>query len=90
MPRPIRERRDDERLVALFLLGTVLFSPLVVGIFDVGVGRAIFGIPTLFFYLFVAWAALIGLTWFVIEDAPGKSAILPSTEAFTDKDDGAA
>jgi hypothetical protein len=90
MPRALRERRDGERLVSLFLLGTVLFSPLVVRIFDVGVGREMFGIPGLFFYLFVAWAALIGLTAFVIENAPGKRGILPAAKSVTDKDDGAA
>ena len=35
-------------------------------------------------------AALIGLTAFVIENAPGKRGILPAAKSVTDKDDGAA
>ena len=53
--------RYAERLTALFFLGVVLFNPLVLGIFDAGADSGILGVPTLYLYLFTAWAALIGL-----------------------------
>lgn len=48
-----------ERLIALFLLGIVLFTPPFLGIFNVASTTA--GVPTLYVYLFGAWLALIGL-----------------------------
>lgn len=74
------ENRCGERLVALFLLGMVLFNPLVVGVFDVGSESSLLGIPTLFLFLFVAWAVLIGLIAVVAESAP-RNSIQPSPPA---------
>jgi hypothetical protein len=48
-----------ERLIALFLLGVVLFTPPFLGIFNVATIN--FGIPTFYLYLFTAWLALIVL-----------------------------
>ena len=48
-----------ERLLALFLLGIVAFTPPFLGIFNTP--RLIFGIPILYLYLFTAWGLLIGL-----------------------------
>ena len=48
-----------ERLVALFLLGIVAFTPPFLGIFNTP--RLIFGIPLLYLYLFAVWGLLIGL-----------------------------
>lgn len=76
MPKFRDENRYGERLVALFLLGMVLFNPLVVGIFDVGAESGLFGIPSLFLYLFVSWAVLIGLIAVAAESAP-KNTIQP-------------
>lgn len=70
MPSRKDENRSGEKLVALFLLGMVLFNPLMVGIFDNGADSSLFGIPTLFLYLFVSWAVLIGLIAVVAESAP--------------------
>jgi hypothetical protein len=70
------DSRHGERLVALFLLGLVLFNPLVLSIFDVGFDGGLFGIPTLYLYLFVVWAVLIGLVALVVENAP-KDAVPP-------------
>jgi hypothetical protein len=66
-PAEANEERMGERLVAIFCLGAVLFSPLVIGIFDRGAGVRIFGLPVLYFYLFAAWALLIALLASVIE-----------------------
>lgn len=53
--------RTGERLVAIFVLGVVLFSPLVMGIFDRGPHTRVFGIPLLYAFLLSAWAVLIAL-----------------------------
>jgi hypothetical protein len=55
----------SERLVALFILGVLLFSPPFLLIFDNS--ATVMGIPVLYLYLFVAWAALIGLLALAIE-----------------------
>ena len=55
----------------MFALGAVLFSPLVIGIFDCGAGVGIFGLPLLYFYLFASWALLIVLLAWVIERPAG-------------------
>lgn len=54
-----------QQLVALFLVGCVLFSYPLLSLFshDGLVG----GIPILYLYIFTAWAALIGLLAMVIE-----------------------
>jgi hypothetical protein len=49
----------NDRLVALFLLGLVLFAPPLVRIF--GIPATIFGIPLLFLYMFLAWAVVVVL-----------------------------
>ena len=55
----------SERLVALFILGVLLFSPPFLLIFDNA--TTVVGIPVLYLYLFVAWAVLIGLLALAIE-----------------------
>jgi hypothetical protein len=54
-----------QRLVALCLLGLVLFSYPVLAVFNVP--STVAGIPVLYAYFFVAWGALIGLVALVIE-----------------------
>lgn len=53
------------RLACVFLLGCLLFAYPLIAVFNVA-GR-ILGVPVLFAYLFVAWAALIVLVALVIE-----------------------
>jgi len=48
-----------ERLLALFLLGIVVFTPPFLGIFNTP--RLIAGIPILYLYLFGVWGLLIAL-----------------------------
>lgn len=80
-----RESRGGEALVALFLLGVVAFSPLLLDVFDppaalVGSETAtvlVLGVPPLFLYLFVVWAVLIVSFVLVVErgartDAPER------------------
>lgn len=53
-----------EWLVAAFLLGVVLFNYPILSLFnrDASIG----GIPLLYVFIFVAWAALIGLAAWII------------------------
>lgn len=60
-----RRLLTGERLVAVFLCGFVLFNYPVLSLFDRS--AAVFGIPLLYAYVFVAWAGLIGLMAWVIE-----------------------
>jgi len=54
-----------QRLVALFVLGWLLFSYPLLSIFDTG--GTVAGIPVLYAWLFGAWAALIALLIVVVE-----------------------
>ncbi|MEI6987661.1 MAG: hypothetical protein WCK65_16220 [Rhodospirillaceae bacterium] len=62
-PPPARSRND--RLIALFLLGGVFFSPLLLRVF--GNATTVFGCPVLFVYVFAAWAVLVLLTALALE-----------------------
>lgn len=55
----------SQRFVALCMLGVLLFNYPVLALFNVS--GAIFGIPVLYAYIFVAWAVLIALMAFVAE-----------------------
>ena len=54
-----------QRLAALCLIGLLLFSYPVLAVFNVPATVA--GIPVLYAYFFLAWAALIALIALVIE-----------------------
>ncbi|MBI5274926.1 MAG: hypothetical protein HY854_00555 [Burkholderiales bacterium] len=57
-----------ERLVALFVLGWLLFSYPLLSLFDVDATAK--GIPVLYAYLFGTWAALIALMAVAVERRP--------------------
>jgi len=61
----IPSTRTNQRLVALFLLGTALFNYPLIAVFDRA--ATAFGIPVLYVYIFSAWTLLIGLYALVIE-----------------------
>jgi hypothetical protein len=54
----------NERLVALFLLGCLLFSYPLLEAFNVP--AFVLGVPILYGYLFVAWAAVIAVAAIVV------------------------
>jgi len=54
-----------QRLAALFLLGWLLFNYPLLSLFNDA--RAWFGVPRLYAYLFLAWAAFIALLAIVAE-----------------------
>jgi hypothetical protein len=53
------ELRRPERLIALFLLGALLFSPVPLAVF--ARPATLLGVPTLVVYVFGAWAVLVAL-----------------------------
>ena len=55
-----RESKLNKRLVALFLLGCVLFNYPILSLFDLEI--PVFGLPLLLVYIFGIWCLLIGLT----------------------------
>jgi hypothetical protein len=56
-----------QRLVALFVLGWLLFSFPLLSLFNTG--GTVFGIPVLYAWLFGVWAALIAVMVLVVERA---------------------
>jgi len=53
----IRGNHTHERWVALFLLGALLFLPPLLQVFNRP--DRLLGVPVLYLYIFLAWAALI-------------------------------
>lgn len=60
-----RWSNKGERLVALFLVGILLFNYPVLAVFNRAIDVA--GIPLVYVYIFTAWAAFIALLALVIE-----------------------
>ena len=60
-----RSSRRSQKLLALFLLGCLLFNYPLVALFNVH--ATVLGIPVLYAYLFSAWAALILLVAIIME-----------------------
>jgi hypothetical protein len=61
----VSEESKGQRFVALCMLGMVLFNFPILALFNVG--GTFFGIPLLYAYIFMAWAALIALMALVAE-----------------------
>ena len=59
------EESKSQRFVALCMLGMVLFNFPVLALFNVS--GTLFGIPVLYAYIFMAWAALVALMALVAE-----------------------
>ncbi len=54
-----------QRLIAVFAIGALLFSYPILSLFNRP--QLLFGMPILYVYLFVTWAALIALYAFIVE-----------------------
>ena len=54
-----------QRLVALFMLGCVLFNYPLLAIFNLP--ATVLGTPVLYAYIFIAWALLIALMALAVE-----------------------
>jgi hypothetical protein len=57
--------RKGQRFVALCMLGVLLFNYPILALFNVS--GVFFGVPVLYAYMFIAWAALIALMAFVAQ-----------------------
>ncbi len=71
----MRNAVTGDRLIALFLLGVLLFTPPMMAIFNIE--TLVFGIPLLFLYLFGGWVLLVALLAFVLSrhrEPPADSA----------------
>ena len=66
-----RRRRTGERLAALFVVGAMLLNFPLLSLLH---GRGpVAGIPALFAYLFLVWAALAGATGLVLRRRPPEA-----------------
>ena len=59
------EEKKAQRFVALCMLGMLLFNFPILALFNVP--GTLFGVPALYAYIFMAWAALIALMALVAE-----------------------
>jgi hypothetical protein len=60
----ITEPTRSRRLIGLFLLGYLLFSPPIISLFNLP--HMVLGIPLLYGYIFSAWVLLIVLVMLVV------------------------
>jgi hypothetical protein len=60
----VRHRRTGERLVALALLGFLLFNYPLLSLFSTD--GSVVGVPLLYAYLFLSWGLFIGLMALVV------------------------
>ena len=65
----MNDGRKGERLIALALLGFLLFNYPLLSLFSSD--ERILGVPVLYAYLFVSWGALIALTALVVRRSGG-------------------
>jgi hypothetical protein len=61
----VNDESKAQRFVALCMLGMLLFNFPILALFNVP--GTLFGVPALYAYIFVAWAALIALMALVAE-----------------------
>ena len=61
----MNEETKSQRFVALAMLGLVLFNFPILALFNVN--GTVLGVPVLYAYIFMAWAALIALMALVAE-----------------------
>ena len=61
----MREEKKAQRFVALCMLGMLLFNFPILALFNVP--GTVLGVPVLYAYIFMAWAALIALMALVAE-----------------------
>jgi hypothetical protein len=60
----LRQQRKGERLVALALLGFLLFDYPILALFSTD--HTVLGVPLLYAYLFTSWAVVIALMALVL------------------------
>lgn len=65
----MNQGRRSERLVALAILGLLLFDYPLLSLFSSN--ERVLGIPVLYAYLFTSWALLIALMALAVRRGPG-------------------
>ncbi len=60
-----RDEAKGQRLVALFILGCLLFNYPVLSLFNLPVDA--FGVPLLYVFIFAAWTVLVALMAVAVE-----------------------
>jgi hypothetical protein len=60
----VKHRRKGERLIALAVLGFLLFNYPIISLFSTE--GTVLGVPVLYAYLFASWGLLIGLMALVL------------------------
>lgn len=73
-PESRRQRRVGERLIGLFALGFVLFSPPLVVLAG---GGDVLGLPSAYAYLFLAWSGIVVGLAAVVERRRARGARQP-------------
>jgi hypothetical protein len=64
---PFMQDRSSQRLVAVSVLGALLFNYPLLALFNRAV--LVLGIPLVYLYVFAAWALVIGLIALVVRRA---------------------
>ena len=59
----------EEKVLALFAVGVLLFNPPLLSLFSVN--ASLFGFPALYIYLFASWGAAIGLVAYMVNRRDG-------------------
>lgn len=75
----MNESQIGDRTLALFLLGALLFSPVMLVLFRSS--ATLFGLPLLYLYLFGAWIALIGLLALIVRRIDDRGVVRPPGDA---------
>lgn len=59
----------EEKVLALFAVGVLLFNPPLLSLFSVN--ASLFGFPALYIYIFAIWGAAIGLMAYMVNRRTG-------------------
>jgi hypothetical protein len=65
----MRDEDRGKRLVAVFLLGTVLLNSPLIAVVE---GGWLFGVPPLLLYMLAVWAGIIALLALIVERKPPR------------------
>ena len=82
----LSEPRMRERLMAVFLLGVMLFTPPVLAVFNKA--TRVLGLPALYLYLFMAWGIVIALVALTVRWVDSGDDFAESNQEGTAKENG--
>ena len=73
IPKP---QRRVERVISLLIAGIAFLNFPILSVFSKI--ELVFGIPVLYFYLFLVWGLIIGAMALILHDRPQKSSASPA------------